>query len=867
MTAADRASTHRASTHRAFTTEASEHYRDVSRSAATRILRSYSTSFSLAVRLLGPGIRQHVINIYALVRVADELVDGAGAGAGLSPEEILRDLDALEQQTLSAMTAGYSTNPIIHAFSGTARSADISADEITVFFRSMRSDVMDVQPLTLSEYIDGSAEVVGLMCLKAFLTDLPTQAQRAAALARLTPGARALGSAFQKINFLRDVGEDLGALGRAYLTGATGLTDSVCQRILAEVDDELALADRAAEALPASSRHAVMAALTLYRRLAEKLRSTPADQIQAGRIRVSNPEKLLLTGRVLGRAARERVGLEAARRVRGVVARTARRRRPAPGGGGLRAVIIGGGVAGLASAILLARDGYAVTVVEKNERVGGRAGVRRRSGFTFDTGPSWWLMPQCFEHFYRMAGTSVEREVRLVDLAPAYRVFSESQEPLDVTSGSRECQALFESVEPGAGRALADYLESSERVYEMAVRHFLYTAFPRLSRIVTPELLPRLGTLAEGLLTSLHSRAARTVTDGRLRQILGYPAVFLGGSPRTIPSLYHLMSHMDLGEGVKYPLGGFGTFVASLERLAAKNGVVIRTSMEAEQILVTPGQGPLAMGRATGVRVLTSRESADGPAGTSVEIPADIVVAGADLHHVETALLPPHLQTHPERAWARKTPSPSAVLVMLGVEGELPHLTHHSLFFTEDWDANFRAILGQTDSLTMPDPTSIYVCAPSRTDPSVAPAGHENLFILVPVPAGTDIDVEETADRAVAQVAQWAGVPDLGERIVERMTVGPDDFAKDVHAWRGTMLGLAHTLGQSAMFRGPAASDHVENLYYVGSSALPGIGLPMCLISAEILVKTLRDDLTPGPLPEPELGPGLGSGPGPGPRA
>ena len=237
---------------------------------------------------------------------------------------------------------------------------------------------------------------------------------------------------------------------------------------------------------------------------------------------------------------------------------------------------------------------------------------------------------------------------------------------------------------------------------------------------------------------------------------------------------------------------------------------------------------------------------------------ADVVVATADLHHVETTLLPRPLQTYPESWWRRRTSGPGAVLVLLGVRGELPQLQHHTLLFTRDWHENFGAIREGR----VPSPASSYVCRPSATDPSVAPPGHENLFVLVPVPSDPSLGhggedgtgspaVERIADEAIARIAEQAGVPDLAERIVVRRTVGPAEFAEDLGAWRGSMLGPAHTLRQSAFFRAGNASRRVTGLLYAGSSTLPGIGLPMCLISAELIAKRLRGDRSSAPLPEP----------------
>jgi phytoene desaturase len=511
------------------------------------------------------------------------------------------------------------------------------------------------------------------------------------------------------------------------------------------------------------------------------------------------------------------------------------------------AVVIGAGIAGLATAALLGAEGWRVTVLEARDELGGRAGSWQHEGFRFDTGPSWYLMPEVFDHFFRLLGTSAERELDLVRLDPAYRVYTdpaaaEPHPPTDVRSGRAESTALFESIEPGAGARLDEYLDSAADAYELSVSRFLYDTYETTAGLRDPALLRRAGQLAPLLTRTLASHVDRRFRDPRLRQILGYPAVFLGGSPYGVPSLYHLMSHLDLDDGVLYPRGGLVEVIRAVERLARANGATIRTLSEVVEITTSDAV-------ATGVRL------ADGEV-----LSGDLVVSTADLHHTETQLLPPALQTYPEKWWSKRTPSPGALLLLLGVEGSLPQLAHHTLLFAEDWRANFDDIFSSPTRI--PDPASLYVCKPSATDSGVAPDGMENLFVLVPVPAdpsighgGVDGDgdasVERAADRVIEQISRWCDIPDLADRIVVRRTIAPGDFAADLHAWRGNALGLAHTLGQSAMFRPRNASRKVRGLSYAGASALPGIGLPMCLISAELVVKRLRGDRTPGPLAEP----------------
>ncbi|MEO5921421.1 MAG: phytoene desaturase family protein [Pseudolysinimonas sp.] len=512
-----------------------------------------------------------------------------------------------------------------------------------------------------------------------------------------------------------------------------------------------------------------------------------------------------------------------------------------------RTIVIGGGIAGLATAALLAREGHRVTLLEQQQELGGRAGTWERDGFRFDTGPSWYLMPEVFDHFFRILGTTADQQLDLVQLDPGYRVYGEGHaDPLDVSASVDENLDLFERVEKGAALRLAKYLDRAREVYDLAKERFLYSTFQRLGPVFGGVVAAQSGRLLRLLIEPLDSLTKRTVRDTRLRQILGYPAVFLGSSPKLAPSMYSLMSHLDLVDGVSYPLGGFGNLIDRIAELARAQGAELRTGATVTRIVV-------ADGAATGVEIA-------GKKGKTETLDADLVVSTADLHHTETVLIDrDDLRTYPEEYWAKRTAGPGALLLMLGVSGELPQLEHHTLFFAKNWNAGFKAIFGPLPHV--PETLSLYVCKPSGVDAGVAPEGAENLFVLVPIPAdptlgrggidrGGDDAIEALADRVIAQIADWAGIPDLAERVVLRRTVGPGDFAADLNSWKGSALGPAHTLRQSAFFRAGNVSRKVSNLYYAGSSTIPGVGLPMCLISAELVLKRVRGDTSASPVTE-----------------
>lgn len=496
-------------------------------------------------------------------------------------------------------------------------------------------------------------------------------------------------------------------------------------------------------------------------------------------------------------------------------------------------IIIGSGYGGLALANLLAKAGYTVNVYEKNENAGGRAGVVKKDGFTFDTGPSWYLMPEVFEQYYNIFNLSAEEELDIIKLTPGYRVFFESKPPITIQGDINKDAETFNAIEPGSGDKLKNYVEKSSKIYDLSLKHFLYTNFESVKELLHKDILKNLFTLSQFAFKTIDKHVSGYVNDRRLKQILEYHMVFLGSSPFQAPAIYSLMSVLDFKSGVFYPKKGMYSLVENLLSIGKNLGVNYHFNSEVNSIVIEEGQ-------IKGIQLKSGKE-----------INADIVVSNADLHFTETKLLPQKYQSFPESYWANRQPGPSALLISLGVKGSLPNLLHHNLFFVDDWQENFSAIY---NTQTIPENASIYVCNPTKTDTSTAPKEHENLFILIPLPANIEIDTKlqlELVDRFIEQFEIMSQIPDIKERIITSHIFGPNDFKTEFYSWQaGALGGQSHKLFQSAMFRTPNKSKKVKNLYYVGAGTTPGIGLPMCLIGAQLAYKRIAGIKNNGPIKE-----------------
>jgi phytoene desaturase len=482
-------------------------------------------------------------------------------------------------------------------------------------------------------------------------------------------------------------------------------------------------------------------------------------------------------------------------------------------------IIIGAGIGGLAAANLLASQGHNVHIYEKNDQLGGRAGQFEKDGFTFDTGPSWYLMPEVFERYFKLLGTSAKKELELIKLSPAYKVYSGNHQALTITGNLKTDSKTFESIEPGAGAALKSYVAKSKITYTLSLKYFLYSNFDSAKGLMTKEVLARSTDMLRLATMPIHSYVKKFFKNQQLQQIMEYPTVFLGSSPFAAPALYSLMSALDFDDGVYYPKGTMYQIVESLVKIGTNKNVTYHVHTPVKEILS-------AQKRAIGIKLQD---------GTCIE--ADYVISNADLHFTETQLVAPEAQTYPEKYWTTKQASPSALLMYLGIKGSISEFEHHTLLFTDAWKENFDAIFKHK---TLPSPASLYISKTSQSD-KTAPKGHENIFILVPLPANTvvsPVKLEKLADTYLEHIRLTTGV-DLKERTVSRTLFGPNDFSEKYNAWQSTMLGPSHKLTQSAFFRSPNKSKKLNNLFYVGANTVPGIGVPMCLISAELVTERI----------------------------
>ena len=485
-------------------------------------------------------------------------------------------------------------------------------------------------------------------------------------------------------------------------------------------------------------------------------------------------------------------------------------------------VIIGAGFAGISAASYLAKAGVSVTVVEKHDQPGGRARSFTAEGFTFDMGPSWYWMPDVFDQYFADFGTSVREHYELVRLDPSYKVVFGRDNEVDLPADRKSLRALFDKIEPGSAAKLDHFLEEAEYKYRVGMAEFVQK--PGHSILEFADLRVAKAALKLHMLKDMASYVDKLFTDTRLRQILKFPVLFLGATPEDTPALYSLMNFADLELGTWYPLGGMHQMVLAMERVAKDLGVTFKYEHPVSQIEVKNG-------KAVGVHTEHGF------------IGADIVIGGADYHHVEQHLLPKQHRQYTESYWDKRTMAPSSLLYYIGLNKRLKNLDHHNLFFDTPFAKHAAEIY--TDPQWPSDPL-FYVCIPSLTDDTISPEGCENLFILIPTAPDLGNDSEELRDRyyhlVMDRLESLTG-QDVRNAVVYKRSFAEREFKEDYNAYKGNAYGLANTLLQTAFLKPKMKSTKVKGLFYTGQLTTPGPGVPPSLISGQVVAGEVLKDL------------------------
>lgn len=476
-------------------------------------------------------------------------------------------------------------------------------------------------------------------------------------------------------------------------------------------------------------------------------------------------------------------------------------------------LVIGSGIAGMSAAAVLAQNGCDVQVFEKNRGPGGRCTQSIGDGFTFDMGPSWYWMPDVMERFFNRFGKSTSDYFNLTLLDPGFRIYFDSSDYMDVPANVDHQFELFESIETGSAKKLERFLEESQIKYETGMNHLVYKKSQSIFEFFSVNVIYQMIRL--NALQSFHSYIRKSFSDPRLLKLLEFPILFLGGTARTTPSLYSLMNYSCLKQGTFYPMGGMYELTKAMHALAQESGVEFKFNHEVRE-------------------VQTSDRSVD-----SVDfVKTDGVVCAIDYHHFDQKLLSKEDRNYKSNYWDRQTLSPSSLIFYLGIDKQVDGLIHHNLFFDEDFDNHAHEIYHDPK---WPEKPLFYVCCPSKTDPSVAPSGKENLFILMPLAPGLK-DTPELREQyyrlILARLKKVTG-QDISEHVTYKRSYCIQDFEKDYNSYKGNAYGLANTLRQTAMWKPKMKSKKLDNLFFSGQLTVPGPGVPPSIISGQLAAAQL----------------------------
>ena len=485
--------------------------------------------------------------------------------------------------------------------------------------------------------------------------------------------------------------------------------------------------------------------------------------------------------------------------------------------------VIGAGIGGITAATHLARLGMHVTVLEKNARPGGRCDQFSREGHHFDTGPTLFVMPLLYEAEFRALGTSMHERLELKRVDPTYHLVFDDGRQLALTSDMKSMHEQLESIQPGSFHGLLRYVQEGERHYELVLEKLVNRDFRRASDLFSIQNLALIFRLKPFI--NHYRNIAAYFDEPRLKSAFTFQDIYMGLSPFEAPAAFSMMPYTELAHGVWYPQGGMYSIVETLVDLARQAGVEFIFNSAVERIDVNKSQ-------AGGV-LLT-----DGS-----RLAADVVLANADLPYVYQNLLP---QGAGGKALSRKRFSCSAISFFWGVDKTYTDLGPHTLFLADDYRENFECI---ERNQSLPDNPSLYIHAPARLDPCMAPPGQDTVTAIVPVGHLSEngeqnwSELRDEARQHVFRRLRSIGITDLESHIKFEEAYTPLSWAKRYNLVKGSTHGLSHRLTQMAYFRPSNRHPRYQNLYFVGASTHPGTGMPTAMVSGRLVADRIMDEI------------------------
>ncbi|MCP4483361.1 MAG: phytoene desaturase [Flavobacteriaceae bacterium] len=477
--------------------------------------------------------------------------------------------------------------------------------------------------------------------------------------------------------------------------------------------------------------------------------------------------------------------------------------------------ILGSGFSSLAASCYLAKAGHKVTVFEKNTQIGGRARQYKKDGFLFDMGPTWYWMPDVFERFFNDFNKKPSDYYQLEKLNPAYEVYFGIGDSAVIPDNLDEIYSLFEKEEKGSSLHLKKFLKQAKNNYDVAVKDLVYRPGVSPLELITPKTINKLNQL----FFDIRSQIQKRFNNPRLIKILEFPVLFLGAKPGNTPAMYNFMNWADFGLGTWHPIGGMFEVIKAMESLAKELGVTFKTNANVEKLKVVNDSVE---------RIVVNGESQNS---------ADVVLSGADYHHTET-LLDAQYRQYSEAYWNKKTFAPSSLLFYVGFNKKLKNVSHHTLFFDEEFDSHAEYIY---DTPSWPKDPLFYASFPSISDNAFAPKEKEAATFLIPIASGiedTEVHREKYFNIIIDRLEKLTNQK-LKDEVLFVKSYCINDFIEDYNSYKGNAYGLANILTQTAFLRPKIKSKKVKNLYFTGQLTVPGPGVPPALISGKIAAESI----------------------------